>query len=217
MFEKIRAEKIEKITGGKCELIKAGKIEKIIPGRTREIKTRDEFEEEAAECAYHEAGHAVIAYILGATVRKISILIPMEEPDSYFGGLTLSDAGEVLRPGQYIMVTVAGRIAEEKYSGRSHPGDDKDDRESVRRRTRYFGAERRRKGQPRALTVNWGRDTERRYIQFLKLLTRDVLNMPWVWSAVQALATALLDKKELGSTATKIIAAHTKKDPMIGM
>ena len=77
--------------------------------------------------AYHEAGHAFIATILGAKVRSVTI-----EPDSDVGPGRFGDTQIVWRRSRFserelceyaIQVSLAGPVAEMLYSGDPyHPG-----------------------------------------------------------------------------------------------
>jgi len=65
--------------------------------------------------AYHEAGHAVIAWNLGYDVSSLTIVPP---PDTDKQGVTYWNVpgGGVASPEDYFMVALAGQVAESKVS-----------------------------------------------------------------------------------------------------
>ena len=167
--------------------------------------------------AYHEAGHAAAAYVLGGTVGAVSI---KPEP----GRLGYADAranrdtefGERLR--DRLIIYLAGEESEVKWGGlpASAKQTARSDLQSVHDAKNDAG----RLATPCQVgdgigsdtggSVVWRDETRRAYVAWLRSLTRDLLAAGCVWRAVCALAEELLRRETLtGEEATAVIAAKT--------
>jgi hypothetical protein len=152
--------------------------------------------------AFHEAGHAVMAYLQLIPFRSITI-VPAPGSDT-LGRVLLGAWPDWANPDsigyreeaarEYIQrrirVDMAGLIAEAQHLGR---------------RVRVGMYQDNCNAADLALHLCAGRnDTAQAMLDWLYLNTRDQLTAPAVWPAVQALAEALLDHRTLG-----IRAAHS--------
>lgn len=151
--------------------------------------------------AYHEAGHAVVAYCLRRRFAEVSI-IPADDTRGHVGrpgnaieGLDPYMDAESARTRNRIeaeiMVYFAGGVAEWIFSGRHGKGTGRDDDAVI-----TF-----------AEHVVSSHDELEAYISWLWIKTRNLLSEDYCWAAVQALAKALLEQKEIGHRqARKIIS-----------
>ena len=86
-----------------------------------------EDDEESVISAYHEAGHAVVAHLAGATVRQISMETSFQDGPSRHGQVEIGWPEDPRRSRglcmQAIHVALAGPVAEMIYRGDAlHPG-----------------------------------------------------------------------------------------------
>jgi hypothetical protein len=140
--------------------------------------------------AYHEAGHAVIAMHLGKAVRRVSIVPEEEEgnlghvlhfknrsfrPDIF----DLSDARTRRLAEREILVTLAGRAAEMRHTGRPKSSGDGDDLRYV-----YDVAWR----------VCMDDEEAGKYVDWLKVRARNLIANRQIWARVKGLARALIDR-----------------------
>jgi hypothetical protein len=169
--------------------------------------------------AYHEAGHAVIAWVLGSTITEVTI-VPGSEPASRPGKKPRKNLGHVrhvLPHGsehylRQIILVVAGPLAEEHWSGRpcTARGTDAEIIEAMR--TLIERGPEIEKGTDGLTHFGklWSQATQAAFTSWIRALTRDLLGGRGVWAAVQALAKKLLDRKTLtGPDAEAVIARHT--------
>jgi len=133
--------------------------------------------------AYHEAGHAVMAYFLGVRLKKVSIV-----PGKDYVGRLLH--GKILR-GRYIelnsrnsmeknaLVALSGDIAQKHHAPRSRSGASKDHEEAF----------------SMATMVNTSPEATDAWIKWLKIRAEDTLKLRW--ALVDAVAWELVKKNEL--------------------
>jgi hypothetical protein len=165
--------------------------------------------------AYHEAGHAVAAYFLHIPFgKKFAVSIIGDEESA--GGVLhrnrlrkddlilsgsagrVSEGGaERLRAEKLAMFYMAGEIAQRKHNPRSvrswHGSTDRRFASDVM--SRLFGEG----------------DLLRASLRFLRLRTEYLIETPYVWDCVVAVATAVLEKRILtGSEVTEIVARQLR-------
>jgi hypothetical protein len=142
--------------------------------------------------AYHEAGHVVAAFFFNVPFRKKGATII---PDGVaFGGVhtknifrdkpDVNDSDAVrLRCERKAMVSLAGIIAQRKFNNRSvRHGHGSADRETAIDLMSYFFA-------PPVLEAN---------LKFLIVQVESLFeHHPYAWQLVEAVAAALLEKKQL--------------------
>jgi hypothetical protein len=143
--------------------------------------------------AYHEAGHAVVSFALRRAVRRVSI-VPGEE---FLGRCTLAQAGdpdglperqERARAEREILVLLAGGLAEAKLAGRhNHAGASQDIDAAFSWATRVSGS----------------MEEAEAYLAWLRVRARHLLDVPEHWSAVEALAAELLQRREVSGRAAR--------------
>jgi nucleoside-diphosphate-sugar epimerase len=151
--------------------------------------------------AYHEAGHAVVAFALRRAVVGVSIvpdgdsngrLVNRKLPDTFSHDVN-NDGRTRWFVEREIMVFLAGGLALEKLQGH--------------RRALHDGEDRRRAINPAGYVCS---DEEEigAYLAWLGARTKLLLNQPWNWRAVADLARALLEHRELsGRVARRIYQA----------
>lgn len=141
--------------------------------------------------AYHEAGHAVAAYFENIKVKQATIV----PDDDFFGMVThqqiqkhIRDALEFgsitptkrARTESFIIVSLAGSIAEQKHRGRSnYVGSAQDRHDAVELVSRLSGSE----------------EEANAYLKWLHVRAANLIKIHW-W-AVDAVAKALLDSETL--------------------
>jgi hypothetical protein len=172
--------------------------------------TRDTF------AAFHEAGHAVMCIEERMRVLRVSI-VPDEVPDSggyvrharVFGRMTPDfDDRKVTRRGveRLVRVAFAGDIAVAIWNSRIHSrfhaagvaGNEMDEQRASSLLANQSGSD----------------DEVNAWYQLLKIRTINSLTMPSTWTAVEALAAALLDRKSMsGADARRLVRATIEHDP----
>jgi hypothetical protein len=145
--------------------------------------------------AYHEAGHAVAAFRLNRSVRKLSII-----PDETTGnlGLTQNTATKVDEDSnrfaafaeRQIVILFAGGAAEAKHRGQNdHKGANQDYQSAVELALKVCGSE----------------EEAEKYLAWLKCCAKNMMANRELWQAVTALAEELLAKKEIKGAEAKRI------------
>jgi len=153
------------------------------------MKKRTQLHDEAV--AYHEAGHAVIAWHEGIGLRSASII-----PVGTTGGRIIHypmfqtinpevDTGRRSRDRveKSVRISLAGSIAQRKFNSRTYRRfhDEEDLQYAVDLLARIVGSD-------EALNA---------YFKLLYIQTRDILNNPDTWAAVESVAAALLHYRVL--------------------
>lgn len=149
--------------------------------------------------AYHEAGHAVAAYLLSCPIMHVSI-VPNEEegteghcasgygrhpPDFVPEQMDDDDVATRRVLERRIMICFAGNAAERAFRGESdavYPGS---------------GSDFWRASELAGFVASEGSDECLAFQQWLHLQIDRRLTRPHIWAAVTAVATALLERKEL--------------------
>lgn len=140
--------------------------------------------------AYHEAGHAAVARRLGIGLRSVTIVA---DGDS-LGSTYHRGAGPSFRPdieidgrtrnrleGQ-MMLALAGGEAEHVFLGRTGKNGLGQDYDSAVRLALYMAGD---------------EDEASAYLEWMRLRTRNMLRTPPVRMEVEAIASALLDRRHL--------------------
>lgn len=153
------------------------------------------------QTAHHEAGHAVAAYAVGIGFTSVSI-VPNEET-GLLGCMRMTGAATELRQGGefvsrnraffegWIVVVLAGDQAERRFNV-AYEGQDQGDIEKAVDLVQQFN------GYDEELaSAHW---------EWLSLVANREINRPRHWAAVQALATTLMERREIsGRQARRII------------
>lgn len=133
--------------------------------------------------AYHEAGHAVMAYFLGVCIKKVTIVSGKD----YLGRIV---HGNVLK-GRYwefssnsrmeknALIALAGDIAQRLHAPRSMGGASKDHDKAYDMATR----------------VNTSPEAAVAWIKWLKIRARDILKVRW--NLVDSVARELVKRNEV--------------------
>jgi ATP-dependent Zn protease len=159
--------------------------------------------------AYHEGGHAVVAYILHRRFGSISI-VPEEDVE---GRITLGKAKYiepdwdtsrrcVIELEKRAMVLCAGVVAERLFTGRRHWKGSEND---ITKAVDY-------------LAYQCGNDEEvSAYLELIWIRTRNLLRLPQHWAAVEAVAEELLKNSFLGQRRVRgiIFDAMHKSDSFV--
>lgn len=137
--------------------------------------------------AYHEAGHAVVAFFNGfrieyATIRRDGDTAGMVKVKPR-GKLDIESASPVMRDKveRWIVMTLAGDIAQRKFASRSS-------------RTWQTTADR-LTATDLALSVCGSGESATAYIAWLQIVAREIIEARWVF--VERVATALLEKETI--------------------
>lgn len=154
--------------------------------------------------AYHEAGHAAVAWHQGIRVRHVSIV-----PDAeYLGRVVHGDPlrgirldfdnsdRTRLRAERLCRVLLAGFLVEKRHTGRGNRiGASADHEAAVKLMDRF-------------VTDN---DEAEAWLNLLAIQTRNIIALPHITAAIDALATALLEHRELSGRRVVEIATHPAK------
>ncbi len=155
--------------------------------------------------AYHEAGHAVLCWkervrLKGASIipdrtsaGRIAHSHPLKGINPEFDTSTHSR----VRMEKEVRILLAGTIAQRKFSPKGY---------------RHYHGGQDHEWATDLLMHYTGSDEEvEAYINLLHVQTRQALDLPWVWTAVIAVAEALLDKGELTGRETRAIIEQAVK------
>lgn len=141
--------------------------------------------------AYHEAGHAVAAFIVQRGFRKISIL----EDEETLGRVlyqkwrkdfdpSVIDPERARRQIEKAIVTAyAGGEAERRHTGRRNARGSRSDDETAVDLACY-------------VIADWEEELTA-FLRWLRIRSRNIVTVAQNWRAVEALAAALLDKGEV--------------------
>ena len=156
--------------------------------------------------AYHEAGHAAVAYELRVTIKKVTIEPEGDSLGHVLHQKLLSDAVAWDNSKKYrwrmeklVMVALAGYHAEKRFNpkGVRHYSSFQDRHESVNALSYFCG----------------GTDEIEAYFKLLDLWAKGYLNRPWVWIGVERLAEALIEHGTLdGRRARQILQDARRED-----
>jgi hypothetical protein len=146
--------------------------------------------------AFHEAGHAVAAWLLGRTISEVDIVPTawhdresdrtVKKTDGYCKWEPDSGAEED------VVAALAGPVAEAKHTERRPPKEN-----GVSAAIRQL--------EPRP-------QRQQQYMERVRSRAEQLLSDPTAWQAVVALAAELLRKQQLtGQEAEQIIATHTSR------
>jgi ATP-dependent Zn protease len=160
--------------------------------------------------AYHEAGHTVMAYIVRRAFRRVSIV---EEEDRLGHVLYAKwradfdpDAVDEDRARRglekAIMTAQAGEVAEHIFTKRHNWQGARGDLQLETDLASYL--------------ISDMEDELPASLKWLRIRTRNQLLVPFYWRAVEDLAAALLEKKEMSSREARLIIqnsirSHTKR------
>jgi hypothetical protein len=148
--------------------------------------------------AFHEAGHAVVAFALRRAVKVMSVvsdgesngrLVNRRLPDTFRPDVN-NDGRTRWFVEREIMVILAGGVALEKFQGHRRALDDGEDRRYATDLASY---------------VYGDLEESCAYVAWLRARTKLLLNQPWNWRAVANLARALLEHKELSGRGARRI------------
>lgn len=152
--------------------------------------------EQSEQTAYHEAGHAVAAYVLRRRFSKVTIVEhedsvgSMTLPPSYWSGFNPDvdqSRGSRARIEKEIMVLLAGEIAVDIHTGREDWGEV----------VTYLGSDL-HTASDLADYVTTSSDESEAFLNWLIIRTRNMLSLPHWSDAVNALAAALIEHGEIG-------------------
>lgn len=159
--------------------------------------------------AYHEAGHAVMAWKLGIALKKVTIVPDEDSAGSCYHAKIVrgrypecDDSPHTrIRMEKLAMVSLAGPVAQRLYSPRSirHSHSSSD----------------RKKARDVAFCVNDSAETATAFLKWLDLRVQQILRSP-VWTLVlQALAEELLRCETLsGREASELIRRNFARDSL---
>jgi hypothetical protein len=167
--------------------------------KQRPVTARNEANERR-RTAYHEAGHAVMAFELGLSIREVTI-VP-DDAGNFLGRVTGTPLGPdvMARFAEYdpdrhlveqlIMFPLAGGIAEQELTGQVENLGDEDDL------TNSFDL---------ALRVCGSDEEANLFVEGLWERTRAQIQSPPTWAAVEAVAAALLGQQRLSGRKARAI------------
>ncbi len=148
--------------------------------------------------AYHEAGHAVVAYVLRRRFTNLSII----EDDDSLGHVSFAKHHPKFQPDvmsfdkarpqieKRVMVSAAGDAAESLLTGRHNWLGARQDMENAHRMAGYLC------GSP---------EEETAYVRWLWIRTQNLLRHHVHWRAVEVLAAALIEQKRIGQKEARVI------------
>lgn len=160
-------------------------------------RKRETIKEQAT--AYHEAGHAVVAFFLGVGFRKKTLTIIPDKTSAgsfqhhtAFPGINpeWDNSGRArLQAEKSVMISLAGGAAQKRFSQQSYRSwQNRGDRENAIDVLTHFV------GDSAELTA---------YYRLLEIRTKNMLNRPGVWPCIEDLAQGLLKKKTLSAKEAK--------------
>lgn len=154
--------------------------------------------------AYHEAGHAMAFMVLKTRFSKVSI-VPDDEslgrvtndlPDSFFDEDLNANRQRSLYE-KHILISLAGGLAEMKLTGVENTDGNAVDNSSV--------------VELASRVTDSVAETEA-YILWLQERAKNMVDNPWNWIAVEALAAALLHSKTLSARKAREIMKQARRE-----
>jgi hypothetical protein len=159
---------------------------------------------QSRETAYHEAGHAVARCRLRLPIKKVSI----EENEDYQGIVLPGPLADSIDPESGNDLRTRDRLEKEIIT--CYAGIAAERR--VNRRTPGWHAE-----ADMELAVDWalyqhgGGPVVDAYLRYLRIRTDDYITSPLWWPAIEAVASALLDRQTLsGRDVRAVLRANDK-------
>jgi len=165
---------------------------------------RRSFQDQIQAAAYHEAGHAVMCYLMHLRITSVSIgndglhngEMTHENPFRGVDRARDDSFGARLRIEKIIMLCLAGPLAQQK----SAPGALSRD---------YGGAMDEDTASSLAMQFFHSRKTARAYVYFARAWVRQKLDEPAIWAAVERLASVLMKQRKIsGRQAEAIIRSR---------
>ena len=155
--------------------------------------------------AYHEAGHAVASYFHHIPFSSITI-IPEEDclgclkhpepknPFHEFDDITLKKADWIEK---MILVRLTGQIAEWKFANRHNwKGSGEDWHWAIEEASLLMG----------------GGEVLQKYMDYMWARAKTLFNVPWCWTAIEAVAKELLIRKKMENRLTRKIIKKAISD-----
>jgi hypothetical protein len=155
--------------------------------------------------AYHEAGHAVMAY----HVRRRFKYVTIEQEEDSLGHILLSRWPKGIEPGidsgarvenylkNSILIDLAGHAAERLFKGRNNWVGSRQDVQTAVEFADY---------------VCGSNEESQAYVKWLFIKARNIIRLEPYWDSIKALAKELLIKKKIGyMAARKIIKDASEK------
>jgi hypothetical protein len=212
-FEEIKAGK-QTISGAKAKL-------KAQPARQRKKSVSAAPNRVEEYTAYHLAGHAVMTFLLGMPLAKVSIRHNARQPGKggrpgKGGSGCRWEHGQASSCEHRLLVALAGLMGQ----GMLAKAAVRTDRETIRALAKLAAQITLGGGQAMAdtgsaagaLTVRWSAFTRKCYVDWLESAVEDIFDVRRVKDAVTALATALVTREELtGDEATALLKAKTPR------
>jgi ATP-dependent Zn protease len=158
--------------------------------------------------AYHEAGHAVVAHALGQAVPLVSF-VPDEEDDS-LGRCHQNLMGEWFRPDsdtsgrtrntieKRVIILFAGFHAEARFTGRRNYKVASWDRGAAADILSYLTQDR--------------EEELRAYLAWLDVRSKDMVNSPMNWRAIEYVARELLARRQLNGKDIRRLCQQARND-----
>jgi hypothetical protein len=157
------------------------------------------------ETAYHEAGHAVAAIVLRRGFSHVTIeprddslghVKPNKHPESFRPDIS-DDARDAPRIEREVLMLLAGIAAEKHLRGRRN----------------YRGASQDLRMAVDVAGYLFSRRTLEKYLEYMIERAEDFISMPFHWLQVEALATALLERRTLSARAARVVCRSALADP----
>jgi Peptidase family M41 len=165
--------------------------------------TTPELESIRMATAYHEAGHAVLAYSLGRAFTRVSIAADghtlgrcsFRRPGDWFRPDLRIDGATRRRLEERIMISLGGPESEARYTGRY---DEEGAQEDLERAIDH------------ACFMTDDEAEASAYVVWLRLRTLNLMRRSEFWPGVTALAHALLSHEEIGYRRARSIIGRSR-------
>jgi hypothetical protein len=152
---------------------------------------------EIERTAYHEAGHAVASCHLHVAFSYITI-IPEEDHLGHVKHPKLNNFDPecdnslraVDRVERMILVLFAGQVAEWRFANRHNWRGSGEDWQHAVNLVSYLAG---------------NNEVLQKYVDYLWARAKNLFDLPWLWTAVEAVAKELLIRKKMGSRLTRKI------------
>lgn len=155
-----------------------------------------------AQIAYHEAGHAVMAYVLGSPMDGLCV----RKPGSGVDG-NLEFTPHKVKRHDWIMILLAGAAGEALHARDTHFAT----RGVNDPRYKVFGATGDYKTAYAAMDAGYPgtpQEVDAKLNEFLRMVIAALSGAP-VWAALDTLAQTLLERKKLSGAEIEIVLDHT--------
>jgi hypothetical protein len=161
--------------------------------------------------AFHESGHAVVAFMLGVSFRSVTIRADAETES--LGMVMLRDSPKWAIPDTEAYSDRCARAWFERTTQISLAGQISEAVRAGRRPARYSHSSDNDHAVDRAIEISASDEEASAWINWLFIRTRNMLGLPFVWAAVVALGRELMERETITGAAARMTIRNAMRPP----